>query len=268
MSVRLHYAHGPWQNRFGCSCKQGITCWLRPCTGRWGSWGRCEICCFQDSTQWVRLQTLGLPPSDETETVPPGSGCRNVHTLHTPIAVASWLPHNPLLPGIIQCYEVSPHGTTVSSTWLSQSEAAFYKPVGSLKTIWMCPCIRGLAGFFGVKMASKMPRRLVPTTGSDYCVVCNKGVSRGSAGVCNRCALLALAGTELQQSKKSVLSFDKAMVDAMWTKSRGPVAANELYPWKSLAWDLLKSWLVAVVFVTVVPPGDALWQTDMCGGRS
>ena len=24
-SIRLHYAHGPWQNRFGCSCKQGVT---------------------------------------------------------------------------------------------------------------------------------------------------------------------------------------------------------------------------------------------------
>ena len=26
-----------WQNRFGCSCKQGLSCWLRPCVGRWAS---------------------------------------------------------------------------------------------------------------------------------------------------------------------------------------------------------------------------------------
>ena len=36
MSVRLHCAHGPQRNRFGCSCKQGITCWLGPCVGRCG----------------------------------------------------------------------------------------------------------------------------------------------------------------------------------------------------------------------------------------
>ena len=29
--VTLHFAHGPWRNRFGCSCKQGLACWLRPC---------------------------------------------------------------------------------------------------------------------------------------------------------------------------------------------------------------------------------------------
>ena len=34
MSVRLHYAHSPGGNRFRRSCKQGITCWLRPCVGR------------------------------------------------------------------------------------------------------------------------------------------------------------------------------------------------------------------------------------------
>ena len=33
-SVRLHYGHGPWPNRSGCSCKQGLTCWLSPCVGR------------------------------------------------------------------------------------------------------------------------------------------------------------------------------------------------------------------------------------------
>ena len=35
MPIRLHFAHSPWWNRFGCSCKQGLTCWLRPCIGRW-----------------------------------------------------------------------------------------------------------------------------------------------------------------------------------------------------------------------------------------
>ena len=34
-SIRLQYAHGPEQNRFECLCKQGITCWMRPCAGRW-----------------------------------------------------------------------------------------------------------------------------------------------------------------------------------------------------------------------------------------
>ena len=32
--VGLHFAHGPWRNRFGCSCKQGLASWLRPCVGR------------------------------------------------------------------------------------------------------------------------------------------------------------------------------------------------------------------------------------------
>ena len=33
-SVRLHYAHSPGRNRFGCSCKQDSICRLRPCVCR------------------------------------------------------------------------------------------------------------------------------------------------------------------------------------------------------------------------------------------